>query len=795
MKKRILSVILILILIICTIPTSAVAQGKSPFDDTTGHWSEELLIEKYNKGLVKGYPNGCYKPDGYLTRSELVTLINRSFGLSMTSENQYEDIMGTEWYKDEANKAYYYQYVMDNNIRANDNATRIEAVMMIGSLIKIDVDAKKDAFDDTDELTSKERNMINMFAQMDYLQGDGDNTVKPNRNLTRAEILTMLDNVLGYVVASQEDVENIPETGRVTIIGKNIVIDNKKIEDLYISPGVNTKVIIKNTTIKNNIEVACEGSLVLEGTLVEHDSIIRKGQLELINASLNDVIIKGKSDIVTDEDTIIKDLDIYEGVNIKGKGDIKKAYVKYDGVVIETKPKYIRVSSGITSDVKGKALTSRNDDYRRSSHSSISSGGGGATPATAMQGKGTADEPYLIASVEDLVAIGTDEDDEYGDDGVKYALTCYYKLVNNLDFADDASYEDANGKDSHDVDDDLDKDETLKHALTDKTGKGFRPIGKIGARDGSYNDYGSFQGQFDGNGKTISNIYINRSDSDRIGLFGSTWVNENKNTCIKNLGLLDIDITGKENVGGILGSNQYAVIENCYTTGSVTGKTKVGGVAGDNSGDFPPATIRRCYSSANITAIGTGNGGRMQPPMDGYAGGILGKNECIIEDCYATGDVTGHKAIGGLVGKNGNGKTIRNCYATGNVSGTNYVGGVVGFNGSNSKIANTIAFNDSVSAVEEYEGRVIGFNSSGTIICEFNNYANIGMTGGGALKTLDGNDGEDITLEQFVITNINGNNIPDFFEDLNNWKTDEGFTLWNFNDVWKVDSIANKIKL
>ncbi|MFY9093653.1 filamentous hemagglutinin N-terminal domain-containing protein, partial [Aliarcobacter butzleri] len=94
---------------------------------------------------------------------------------------------------------------------------------------------------------------------------------------------------------------------------------------------------------------------------------------------------------------------------------------------------------------------------------------------------------------------------------------------------------------------------------------GFNPIG-----------YGStpFGGTFDGKGFTISDLYINLPSQINIGLFGYIYL-----STIKNVGLTNIDIKGKENVGGLIGSNNQGTIENSYVTGTVKGSgSKVAGL-------------------------------------------------------------------------------------------------------------------------------------------------------------------------------------------------------------------------
>jgi filamentous hemagglutinin family protein len=108
---------------------------------------------------------------------------------------------------------------------------------------------------------------------------------------------------------------------------------------------------------------------------------------------------------------------------------------------------------------------------------------------------------------------------------------------------------------------------------------GFTPIGDSST---------SFTGSFDGLGHTISGVTINMS-GDRVGLFGST-----SNPVIRNVGLINVDITGNNYVGGLVGYNNGGSVNNSYATGQVIGSAYyTGGLVGANNGSI---------SNSNATA-------------------------------------------------------------------------------------------------------------------------------------------------------------------------------------------------
>ncbi|HOL20623.1 MAG TPA: GLUG motif-containing protein, partial [Candidatus Hydrogenedens sp.] len=172
-------------------------------------------------------------------------------------------------------------------------------------------------------------------------------------------------------------------------------------------------------------------------------------------------------------------------------------------------------------------------------------------------------------------------------------------------------------------------------------GKGFKPITLVG--------------RFDGNGHVIRNLYINRLEEDRVGLFSHVYGE------VKNIGVENVQVVGYEYVGGLVGRN-YGTVSQSYSTGSVVGSYKVGGLVGLNRG-----TVSQSYSTGSVSGV------------DGV-GGLVGDNYSgTVSQSYSTGSVAGGGSVGGLVGRN-EGGTVTQSYSTGSVSGKQNVGGLVGVN-------------------------------------------------------------------------------------------------------------------
>ena len=262
-----------------------------------------------------------------------------------------------------------------------------------------------------------------------------------------------------------------------------------------------------------------------------------------------------------------------------------------------------------------------------------------------------------------------------------------YELAANLDFDTDGSGTTSEAGDTYWND-----------------GAGWEPIG---SEDNPY------IANFWGESHTLANLFINRPTEDGIGLFGELGY-AGTNGHISDVGLVEVDVTGRDRVGALFGRSMYMTVFKSYATGRVTGRgNKVGGLAGESWGNLIHTYAAVEVSGLNLDQPPPSPPITCPPPcalVSGEArstGGLVGLNLGVINSSYATGDVTGYPA-GGLVGWNSGG-FISTSYATGAVTGTT-VGGLVGRNDGPGRISISYA-TGRVSGNRDVGG-LIGTNAS-----------------------------------------------------------------------------------
>ena len=289
--------------------------------------------------------------------------------------------------------------------------------------------------------------------------------------------------------------------------------------------------------------------------------------------------------------------------------------------------------------------------------SMITISGGGITPVTVpITGvsvpalEDTDDNGLLeIKYIEQLNVVRNDLDGDY-------------ELIRHLDFANASHYASEVVNNAYRPLNNADPTNATATVVANAMGlnPGFPPIGD----NSSSSDATRFTGTLEGNGFTISNLYVNNISSANFiyaGLFGRLSTDSE----IRNLGLLNAYVQGEGTssssviTGGLVGWNNSGFITNCYITGNVSGTgggsfVDTGGLVGLNSG-----TIRNCYATGTVTGTGTGSSSIV-------TGGLVGANIGNITNCYATATVigkgTGTKSTSGLVGDNQGSGVITNCY-------------------------------------------------------------------------------------------------------------------------------------
>ncbi len=396
-----------------------------------------------------------------------------------------------------------------------------------------------------------------------------------------------------------------------------VVQGSSKTSDWYYSVPAGEGTVV---VTKEQIETACsisgidlaECKIWLETTEGENSFAYAK-MAEAKNFSDAATLAPGET-LVRDNETITNGQDGTVTVDLGNDGtvDVTIRLPQAGDIQVDANGK-ITIPAGGTVQVGNGEVTTLPDGGTVDADGNVEDPS--AKPEKPFGGSGTAQDPYKITSKDDLEKLRDLVNDGKDYEGIHFKVTADINLE----------------------------------------GSGQDPWTPIGTAEHP------FKGTLDGNGKTVSGLHINDGTKDNQGLFGV-----NGGT-IENLTVAGT-VTGKDNVGGIAGTNTAAgTVKGCTSNVTVTGENNVGGIAGKNEG-----TITGGTNNGTVTGTGTG------------VGGIAGRNDGTLDGDTNTAPVTGKDDVGGIAGTNGTNGTVEGCTNSGNVTvsgdGDSTPGAIIGNN-------------------------------------------------------------------------------------------------------------------
>lgn len=247
-------------------------------------------------------------------------------------------------------------------------------------------------------------------------------------------------------------------------------------------------------------------------------------------------------------------------------------------------------------------------------------------------GDGSSESPFLITTAEELKWYANYVNGESGDNVVH--TTACAQLVNNIDLSTVCG-----------------------------EGKGnWTPIAKYGIYQ--YNGEHHFDGVFDGNGHTISNLYINDENGSNLGLFGYIQPTASR-TSVKNLKMASVQIVGESYIAAVCGSGSGVTFENIEViSGSIAGTREISGISSC------VGNAKNCINRADVTASSM------------YAAGIIYYIRGKVSNCSNYGKITAGRGLaGGIVSRGDGYAKLTDCANYGDIEITQPVGNDCGVGG------------------------------------------------------------------------------------------------------------------
>ena len=231
--------------------------AKAAFTDTTGHWAETAITkwsEEYS--IIGGYDDGTFRPDNSITRGAFAGILDRFLKFQTVSPaGTFSDLDGNYW-EDAILKPHASGVYLGNNgaALAGDTITRQQAVTMIGRAFDITGETTTVHYLDAEQVSSYALPYLAEMSARGYITDSSDGYFRPTEAITRAEIVTILDNMIEALVQTNvtysRDVEG---TVMVNSAEGAALRDMTIAGDLIVAPGVSGPVTLENVTVQGAV--------------------------------------------------------------------------------------------------------------------------------------------------------------------------------------------------------------------------------------------------------------------------------------------------------------------------------------------------------------------------------------------------------------------------------------------------------------------------------------------------------------------------------------------------------------
>lgn len=439
--KKWVSAILVFLLVFPSLSTVRAEENS----DINGHWAEVQIKEALHSELVKGYPDGTFKPNHSISRAEFAAMVNRKFNFSEKKKLQAPDMNGKEWYAEDLSVAVGSGYLNGYEggfMKPKAPITRQEVATIVARILDLEANSKAaDVFKDAVPEWSK--GSVGAVVSEKLMIGLPNGKFVPGKSITRAEAVVTLGRVERESVTYDKPGVYGPENGTetihtdVTISAKGVTLKNLVIEgDLLLTEDIEEGDIILNnitvkgtTTIKgggensvhvndsslkkviiakknNKIRVVASGKTNITNVVLQSGAKLEEEKLSGNGFGNVEIGAKEKSTITLDGifetvvisssdhtihiplGAIINTLTINQEALIKGEGKINEANINVNGVQLDIIPVKTNFKDGIKDST------------------STSSGGGSYTPPSSgsnPSGEVTVEE---VSNIEKTVQLG-----------------------------------------------------------------------------------------------------------------------------------------------------------------------------------------------------------------------------------------------------------------------------------------------------------------------------------------------------------------------------------------------------
>lgn len=251
MKRKILAALLTLVMVFSLLSVSAWAE-ETTYSDVAGHWAQTAILRWSDYGVLQG-SEGKFSPDGTLTRGQMAVILSRLLNLPAAPSAGFTDVAPDAWYADGINRCAAAGILQGSEGKAmpEDPITREQAMVMLCRALGI---AAEDvgvlaAFSDVSLASDYARPYVAALVKAGVVKGDANGLLNPLSKITRAEIVTMIDRLVGHYAKDAGAVVDASDGALVIVVAENVKIVNAPAGTKIIVTEKATGLTVNGTTV------------------------------------------------------------------------------------------------------------------------------------------------------------------------------------------------------------------------------------------------------------------------------------------------------------------------------------------------------------------------------------------------------------------------------------------------------------------------------------------------------------------------------------------------------------------
>jgi len=179
------------------------------------HWAQDIANKLSEKGIVNGYDDGSFGLDNNILRAEFVSIINRAFGFSSVSGENFSDVPEDKWYFNDMHIGKTQGYVTGDDLgksNPENSITRAEASVILARILKLDTTVTVSDIKDISSIPNWAKGHICALVKEGIISGYPDGEFKAENILTRGEGFTLINKIIDLKQPEKEPEVTQPQT-------------------------------------------------------------------------------------------------------------------------------------------------------------------------------------------------------------------------------------------------------------------------------------------------------------------------------------------------------------------------------------------------------------------------------------------------------------------------------------------------------------------------------------------------------------------------------------------------------